>query len=177
MDNRQNLLRTSLRLFGEYGYEGVGVAQLVREAGVTKPTMYHYFTSKRGLFSALLDWVLEPFFLDVEHISRQEGDSLELLSKLAERFDKLFDQSQDAYALVFYLFTCPHQREIQDIVNVWTLRLSESVDRIITCSGHRRPCISSLVLSLFASRVHRYSTEQNDCSALLRELAPHLLSL
>jgi AcrR family transcriptional regulator len=138
--------------------------------------MYHYFSSKRGLFSALLDWVLEPFLQDVENIGRQEGTSRELLNELAWRFDVLFERSRDTYALLFYLYTCPHQPEIQDLVDAWTLRLSESVDRMITSSANRRSCPSSLVLSLFGSRVHRYSREQSECTTLLHELTQISLS-
>lgn len=172
MDNRLNLLRTALKQFGQYGYEGVGVASLVREAGVTKPTMYHYFSSKRGLFSALLDWVLEPLLQDVENIGRQEGTTRELLNELAWRFDVMFEQSRDTYALLFYLYTCPHQSEIQDLVDTWTLRFSESVERLINISVDHGACTGSLVLSLFGSRVHRYSLGQTDCRTLLQELTP-----
>jgi TetR/AcrR family transcriptional regulator len=54
MDNRENLLDVALSLFSQRGYEGVGVQEIVETAGVTKPTLYHYFDSKRGLLDALL---------------------------------------------------------------------------------------------------------------------------
>ena len=52
--NREQLISTSLRLFAERGYEAVGVAELAEAAGVTKPTLYHYFGSKRGLLGAII---------------------------------------------------------------------------------------------------------------------------
>jgi TetR/AcrR family transcriptional regulator len=55
MDNRSALLAHALRLFAARGYDGVGVQEIVDVAGVTKPTLYHYFGSKRGLLEALLD--------------------------------------------------------------------------------------------------------------------------
>lgn len=54
MDNRENLLDIALSLFSQRGYEGVGVQEIVETAGVTKPTLYHYYDSKRGLLDALL---------------------------------------------------------------------------------------------------------------------------
>jgi TetR/AcrR family transcriptional regulator len=55
MDNRSELLSRALRLFAARGYDAVGVQEIVDAAGVTKPTLYHYFGSKRGLLEALLD--------------------------------------------------------------------------------------------------------------------------
>jgi TetR/AcrR family transcriptional regulator len=53
-DNRNTLLETALRLFSERGYEAVGVAELCDASLVTKPTLYHYFGSKRGLLDAII---------------------------------------------------------------------------------------------------------------------------
>jgi AcrR family transcriptional regulator len=55
MDNRSEILSRALRLFAARGYDAVGVQEIVDAAGVTKPTLYHYFGSKRGLLEALLE--------------------------------------------------------------------------------------------------------------------------
>lgn len=55
MDNRSILLARALELWSERGYDAVGVQEIVESAGVTKPTLYHYFGSKRGLLDALID--------------------------------------------------------------------------------------------------------------------------
>jgi AcrR family transcriptional regulator len=52
--NRQTILGTALHLFSQRGYEAVGVAELCDESGITKPTLYHYFGSKRGLLDAVV---------------------------------------------------------------------------------------------------------------------------
>jgi TetR/AcrR family transcriptional regulator len=52
--NRDTILSTALRLFSDRGYEAVGVAELCDESGITKPTLYHYFGSKRGLLDAIV---------------------------------------------------------------------------------------------------------------------------
>ena len=55
MENRSILLERALELWSERGYDAVGVQEIVDSAGVTKPTLYHYFGSKRGLLDALID--------------------------------------------------------------------------------------------------------------------------
>lgn len=55
MDNREIILARALELWSQRGYDAVGVQEIVESAGITKPTMYHYFGSKRGLLDALID--------------------------------------------------------------------------------------------------------------------------
>jgi len=54
LDNRSLLLEKALALFADRGYEAVGVAELCEASAVTKPTLYHYYGSKRGLLDAIL---------------------------------------------------------------------------------------------------------------------------
>ena len=53
--NRQSIMDQALDLFARRGYDAVGVQEIVLAAGVTKPTLYHYFQHKRGLLQAILD--------------------------------------------------------------------------------------------------------------------------
>jgi TetR/AcrR family transcriptional regulator len=54
LGNRLLILETALRLFAERGYEAVGVQEICEASGITKPTLYHYFGSKRGLLDAIV---------------------------------------------------------------------------------------------------------------------------
>jgi AcrR family transcriptional regulator len=54
VSNKTIILEKALKLFSERGYEAVGVAELCEVAFVTKPTLYHYYGSKRGLLDAIL---------------------------------------------------------------------------------------------------------------------------
>jgi AcrR family transcriptional regulator len=70
LDNRDRILAEALRLFASRGYEAVGVQEIVEAAGVTKPTLYHYFGSKQGL----LDAVLRERFADYIRRMRAAAD-------------------------------------------------------------------------------------------------------
>jgi TetR/AcrR family transcriptional repressor of nem operon len=45
-ETRTKLLQTGLRLFGENGYNGTGIKEIVDEVGVPKGSFYNYFKSK-----------------------------------------------------------------------------------------------------------------------------------
>ncbi|RKN50920.1 TetR/AcrR family transcriptional regulator [Micromonospora endolithica] len=54
---RATLLREGRRLFAAHGYAAVGLAEIVRAAGVTKGALYHHFSGKPDLFRAVLGQV------------------------------------------------------------------------------------------------------------------------
>ena len=69
MSNRDKILNCSLNLFCRKGYESVAVSQICKEAGITKPTLYHYFKSKYGLLEALLEEKYNEYGLRLEQES------------------------------------------------------------------------------------------------------------
>ncbi len=65
-DNKQNLIHCALELFSKKGFDGTSTAEIVESAGVTKPTMYHYFGSKEGLLDDVLRLYFGRFIEDLE---------------------------------------------------------------------------------------------------------------
>ncbi len=53
-ERRALLLETATRLFAEHGYDVLSMAQIAREAKISKALLYHYFPSKHKLFEAAL---------------------------------------------------------------------------------------------------------------------------
>lgn len=54
MDNKTVIISVATEAFSRKGYDGVGIQEIVDLAGITKPTLYHYFGSKYGLLEAVL---------------------------------------------------------------------------------------------------------------------------
>ena len=67
-DRRERLLDAAEASFCAHGYEGTTIGVLAAEAGVTRPTVYAYFTSKDGVFRALADRVRQEFLGLQEHV-------------------------------------------------------------------------------------------------------------
>lgn len=60
-NSRQRILKCALELFGEKGYESVGISEITKQAGITKPTLYYFFQSKEGVFKSILEEYYEGF--------------------------------------------------------------------------------------------------------------------
>lgn len=74
MDNRENILNCALELFVSKGYNAVGIQEIVNAAGITKPTLYHYFGSKQGLLEEMMRTNFESFFPVMEHAMNYNHD-------------------------------------------------------------------------------------------------------
>ncbi|MFT2007053.1 TetR/AcrR family transcriptional regulator [Pontibacter sp. 13R65] len=73
-DNRSTILDCSLKLFAAKGYDAVGVQQMVEAAGIKKPTLYHYFGSKRGVLEALMQERFAPFLSQLAEAAAYTSD-------------------------------------------------------------------------------------------------------
>ena len=54
-DCRQRLVETALKLFASQGYHGTGIADILRESGCKRGSLYYYFSSKEELGYAAID--------------------------------------------------------------------------------------------------------------------------
>lgn len=50
----ERILSTALDLFAVKGYDATAVREICEAAGITKPTLYHFYGSKDGVFQALV---------------------------------------------------------------------------------------------------------------------------
>lgn len=53
-ERRRQLLELGARLFSRHAYDELSMAQVAREAGISKPLLYHYFRRKQDFFVATL---------------------------------------------------------------------------------------------------------------------------
>jgi AcrR family transcriptional regulator len=56
---RPQILRAAITLFSNSGYDRLGTKDLAREAGVLEASIYRYFGSKEGLYSAAIQSVVD----------------------------------------------------------------------------------------------------------------------
>lgn len=85
MENQEKLLDCALTFFSARGYDAVGIQEIVDSAGVTKPTLYHYFSHKRGLLDALLATRFEDLLDSVRTAAYYQRDlpfSLEKITRV-----------------------------------------------------------------------------------------------
>ncbi len=90
-DTRNLLLDAAGELFAQRGYDASSVADICKQAGVTKGAFYYHFTSKQQVFLALRDRWLSP--LDAQfNLTRAAGETLpQTLQRIADMTQPIFE--------------------------------------------------------------------------------------
>jgi TetR/AcrR family transcriptional regulator len=99
------ILQTALALFSSKGYDATSVREICEAAGITKPTLYHFFGSKDGVYRALVQGALDDFQRNVEQGVQPPGSTLERLQRVARGY---FDSANRQRELVRFIFALVH---------------------------------------------------------------------
>jgi TetR/AcrR family transcriptional repressor of nem operon len=70
-ENRAKLIETASRLFREHGIDGVGVAEICKQAGLTHGALYAQFPTKQALAAEAMAYAQE---LGYQHLMKTEDD-------------------------------------------------------------------------------------------------------
>ena len=118
-ERRRQLLELGTELFTKHSYGELSMAQIAREAGISKALLYHYFPSKRDFFVATLERAAE------ELRTRTEPDPskppLEQLTGSLDGYLALIEENSASYEkLIESATTVAEVRELIDNVRELT---------------------------------------------------------
>jgi AcrR family transcriptional regulator len=76
---RRQLVEVATRLFAEQGYEDTSTEQVLREAGVSRGSLYHHFDGKERLFEAVVEHVEEGVVDQLMRVVARRRDPVRIL--------------------------------------------------------------------------------------------------
>ena len=106
-DNRSRILACALDLFTSRGYDAVGVQEIADAAGLKKPTLYHYFGSKSGLLTTLLNENFERLSLDLSQAIVYQPDVVSTLTAIASVYFAFAQKNRQFYRLQLSMWFSP----------------------------------------------------------------------
>ena len=78
---RAQILAGAGRVISRMGYDAASVSDIAREAGVSKGTIYVYFSGKEDLFEELMEETRERLFTELEAELDRPGDLADRLKR------------------------------------------------------------------------------------------------
>ena len=150
-DTRAQLLDRALDLFAAYGYDGVGVQQICNAAGVTKPTLYHHFRSKRGLLERLMEERLGALFAALAGAGEPGDDLAAALTAMAEANFAYAAAERTFYRLYLTLWFAPIRSEAYEVARGFHERHFDAVERFFRAAGRTDPALEGRGRALAAS--------------------------
>lgn len=77
------MINASLKVFAMNGYGHASTDDIVKEAGISKGLLFHYFISKLGLYSFIYDYSVRYIMLELSTgVSASETDYFKLLDQI-----------------------------------------------------------------------------------------------
>jgi AcrR family transcriptional regulator len=140
-ERRRRLVSRATELFGEHGYDELSMARIAREAGISKPLLYHYFPGKKALFAA----ALEQAAGELRAVTEPDPDApaaVQLSSSLLA-FLEWVGAHRTGYAKLLRSLSVGEVREIVDAVRRETAQ--RILDGLGPANGGDRPAARAAV--------------------------------
>ena len=78
-EKQDRMINAALKVFAENGYKGASTDDIVKEAGISKGLLFHYFTNKIGLYSFVYDYSTRYMKLEMTTaVNAKETDFFEI---------------------------------------------------------------------------------------------------
>lgn len=84
LDQRQKLLVKAEELFMRYGFKSITMDDLAREMGISKKTLYHYFSDKNELVNQAVDNHLNNDIHSCRAVAIENSDPIYFMLKINE---------------------------------------------------------------------------------------------
>ncbi|MFN2304164.1 MAG: TetR/AcrR family transcriptional regulator [Anaerolineales bacterium] len=130
MANDQKLLDCALALFSERGYDAVGVNDIVQCADVTKPTLYHYFNSKRGLLDALIQREAGPLLGKLLRATFYHRDLVMTLENIIRALFEIAIEHACFYRLQLGMHFSPPESEANQVIQPFAMQQREMIESV-----------------------------------------------
>lgn len=130
MDNRTKILNIAVELFAKRGYDSVGIQEIVNEAEITKPTLYHYFGSKAGLLDAVLKENLNSFVEGLKTAAGYSGDLPFTLEKIVTHFFEFAKENKLFYRMYLGMILASPESHSKTSVDVYELKIYKILEEM-----------------------------------------------
>ena len=82
-EKQDRMINGALKVFSQYGYHHASTDEIVKEAGISKGLLFHYFESKIGLYAFLYDYSTRFVTLELTaNVEKNENGFFELYKQM-----------------------------------------------------------------------------------------------
>ncbi len=128
IDVRDNILAVGQRIMAGKGFSGVGINEILADAGVPKGSFYHYFKSKDAFGEALLKRYFDAYLAEIDALMREPGRNM------AQRLIAYFESWQQNQSFSDCQGKCLAVKlgaEVSDLSESMRLAMKQGTDQIM----------------------------------------------
>lgn len=134
-DTRSRLVAVGTELFGRKGFNGCGLSEVLKTAGVPKGSFYHYFSSKEEFGIALVEAACDDFKRELEPLLSDRDRSP--LDRLRGLFEHIYEECRQKGPTVECLvpklaletahLSVPMHQAVQNAYRMWGELLADLI--------------------------------------------------
>jgi len=125
-NHRERILERAAVLFGTHGFQGVGIAALADDLGVSKAALFHYFESKKEIYDSIVLEALRGLERSVYDSLSDEDDPETQLLAFMRAHAQFFEDNYWKFLVMLVGFggiSPPLVDEVMEIRNAYEQRL------------------------------------------------------
>ncbi|SFB13537.1 transcriptional regulator, TetR family [Amycolatopsis marina] len=149
----QQLVDAAARVFERKGFVEATISDIAAEAGVSKPTVYQYVTSKRWLLETIVEQIIYPLRDGIEQIVASELSSREKLNA----YLRAHIENAVKYQTYYQVLTADqHQLSTQALRNYrsWARDVNHTVEKLLADCAEAGIVRSDLDISAVANLIN-----------------------
>lgn len=156
LDRESQILDVAAEEFAAQGYAATNLAVIAEKAGISKPLIYNYFTSKDGLFTACLDQAGAILADEIERIAREDTTGIERGMRTLEGIFAILEPQPHFWRL-FFDGSAPTTGAIGESTAHYKDRITklaeEGVTELMSMNGSHEPLDISAMTAVWMSIV------------------------
>lgn len=178
-DKYESILQSSIGMFVEKGFGKTKIADIAKEAGIGKGTVYEYFDSKDDIFKGCIEYLLKKHLDGVVKAVDKGNNLSECMSGLT--MIHLDFMKENGNALYFFRKECKDAvgAEIIQFITDYRVKLLKTLERAIDEKSNitqDHPLDSKKLALVFLGSVNQYIVDSLlfDCDTKKEELCDEM---
>lgn len=139
-DKKVRLINAAMKEFGENKFDKASTNTIVKEAGISKGLLYHYFSSKKDLYTYLFDYAIKAIALPIaEEVGLEDTDIIRRMERITKLKVKIFHEMPALLSFSKAMYEGMDYTDVKKILKKYNIPLdmyySHNVDKSLFKEG------------------------------------------
>ena len=145
----QEITKAAKDLFNKYGFKKVSVDEIAQNAGVTKKTVYSYFSSKEEILQECIKEELEGMKKIIEDVEKENNDFFEEIHKTIYKLLK-YKKQKKFFKTLITEGEVLRNKVVIDNLKVIDMEIKEYIkEKLIKAQGQKKINVENLDIMTF----------------------------
>ena len=132
------MINGALKIFARNGYQKASTDDIVKEAGISKGLLFHYFGSKAGLYIFVYEYSSRYMSMELQRaVSLRERDLFRLLMQMEDAKNVLLRNYPYMQKFLFG-HEMPEEEEIKDKIKEYAGLVSSAMEEVLERADYDR---------------------------------------